>query len=51
MYHDIFFVYNKSSKRAGCWWLMPIILATQEAESRRIMVPGQPWQIVLEILS
>jgi hypothetical protein len=23
---------------AGCWWLIPVILATQEAEIRRIMV-------------
>jgi hypothetical protein len=27
---------------------MPIILATQEAEVRRIMVGGQPRQIVLK---
>jgi hypothetical protein len=25
-------------KAAGCWWLTPIILATQEAEIRRIAV-------------
>jgi hypothetical protein len=31
--------------------LMPIILATQEAEIRRIVVRSQPWQIVHEILS
>jgi hypothetical protein len=30
---------------------MSIILATQEAEIRRIMVQSQPWQIVLETLS
>jgi hypothetical protein len=24
--------------RAGYWWLMPVILVTQEAESRRILV-------------
>jgi hypothetical protein len=30
---------------------MPIILATQEAELRRIEVPSQPRQIVSEILS
>jgi hypothetical protein len=26
----------------GCWWLTPIILATQEAEIRRIGVQSQP---------
>jgi hypothetical protein len=28
---------------AGCWWLTPVILATQEAEIRRIVVRSQPW--------
>jgi hypothetical protein len=27
---------------------MPVILATQEAETRRIKVWSQPWQIVLK---
>jgi hypothetical protein len=36
---------------AGCWCLTPIILATQEAEIRRITVQSQPGQIVLETLS
>jgi hypothetical protein len=36
---------------AGCWWLTPVILATQEAEIRRIAVRSQPWQIVHEALS
>jgi hypothetical protein len=39
------------NKEAGCWWLTPIILATQEAEIRRIMVGSQPRQIVYETLS
>jgi hypothetical protein len=30
---------------------MPVILATQEAEIRRIMVQSQPRQIVLQTLS
>jgi hypothetical protein len=30
-----------------CWWLTPGVLATQEAELRRIMVQSQPRQIVL----
>jgi hypothetical protein len=33
------------------WWLTPVILATQEAEIRRIVVPSQPGQIVCETLS
>jgi hypothetical protein len=33
------------------WWLTPVILATQEAEIRRITVRSQPRQIVLETLS
>jgi hypothetical protein len=30
------------------WWLTPIILATQEAEIRRITVPKESRQTVLE---
>jgi hypothetical protein len=32
-------------------WLTPVILAIQEAEIRRILVPSQPRQIVPENLS
>jgi hypothetical protein len=33
-------------KKARHWWLTPIILATREAEIRRIVVQRQPRQIV-----
>jgi hypothetical protein len=33
---------------AWCQWLPPIILATQEADIRRITVQSQPRQIVHE---
>jgi hypothetical protein len=36
---------------AGDWWLMPVILATQEAEIRKIKVVFSPRQIVCETLS
>jgi hypothetical protein len=36
---------------AGRRWFTPIILATQEAEIRRITVQSQPGQIVRETLS
>jgi hypothetical protein len=42
---------SKSSRPAGCWWLVPVILASWEADIRRIEVRGQPRQIVHETLS
>jgi hypothetical protein len=36
---------------AGGQWLMPVIIATQEAEIRRILVRSQPRQIVHNTLS
>jgi hypothetical protein len=41
----------KKLQIAGHWWLRLIILATQEAEIRRIMVQRQTGQIVCETLS
>jgi hypothetical protein len=38
-------------KFAGHQWLPPVILATQEAKIRRIVVQSQPKQIVLKTLS
>jgi hypothetical protein len=43
---------SKQNKiQLGTQWLTPVILATQEAEIRRIAVRGQPRQIVRETLS
>jgi hypothetical protein len=39
----------KTAKLAGHWWLTPVILATREAEIRRIEGQGQPGQIALQI--
>jgi hypothetical protein len=41
----------KMTKNARHQWLMPILLAIQEAEIRRITVRSQPGQIVPETLS
>jgi hypothetical protein len=38
-------------EKAERWWLKHVILATQEAEIRRIEVRNQPWQIVHETSS
>jgi hypothetical protein len=38
-------------QEAGHWWLIPIILATQEAEIRRITVGSQPGEIIHKTLS
>jgi hypothetical protein len=32
--------------KAGCWWLTAIMLSTWEPKIRRIMVQGQPRQVV-----
>jgi hypothetical protein len=41
----------KAPPPARSWWLTHIILATQEAEVRRVVVQSQPRKIVYDILS
>jgi hypothetical protein len=41
----------RSGTLARHWWLTPVILATHEAEIRRISVQSQLRQIVPETLS
>jgi hypothetical protein len=41
----------KNKKIVRCPWPRPVILATQEADIRRIEVQSQPRQVFLEILS
>jgi hypothetical protein len=43
--------YWKKNNPAGFWWVTPIILATQDTESRRISVQSQPRQIVRDPIS
>jgi hypothetical protein len=43
--------YVKKKENTGIWSLTAVILATQEAEIRRIMVLSQPRQILCETLS
>jgi hypothetical protein len=44
-------VYFRNVLEARHQWLIPVILATWEAEIRKIAVPGQPEQIVHETSS
>jgi hypothetical protein len=40
---------KKRDQAASCQWLIPIILATWKAETRRIVVQGQSGKVSLKI--
>jgi hypothetical protein len=37
-------IFLKRQKEGQVWWLKPVILAKQEANTGRITVQGQPWE-------
>jgi hypothetical protein len=41
-----FGIHQKKASKARCWWLTPIILATQEAKIRRVVFQSQHRLIV-----
>jgi hypothetical protein len=43
-------IYVKNLELARCQWLIPVILATQEAEIKMTEVQSQPRKIVHETL-
>jgi hypothetical protein len=49
--NNLSLIRSYKNSTAGCWWLTPVILATEEAEIRRIAVWNQPKQIVQETQS
>jgi hypothetical protein len=46
LFNEFMIKHTKGRNIVGCLWLMPVILATQEAEIRRIAVQSQPREIV-----
>jgi hypothetical protein len=39
-------IFSLKKEGSWVWWLMPVILVTQEVEIRRMEVPSLPWQKV-----
>jgi hypothetical protein len=43
---NIYKAWIRKKREAGCWWLMSVILSTQEAKIRRIVDQSQSMKIV-----